>query len=392
MAEEGKSSSGVRVCVTGGAGFIGSWLVKKLLERGYTVHATLRDTGARGVLLRLMAPRSDPPRRVGESAKKLKERRLVADRLLCVVARFRYLIPIRLVAAGDEEKAGLLRRLVPAAAERLRLFEADLFDAATFAPAIAGCRFVFLVATPYGLEAASSKYKTTAEAAVAAARVILRQCEESQTVKRVIHTASIASASPLKEGGAGAGYKDFISESCWTPLNVDYPLRSAHFDVSSEGVHTVEAAVGAGAPELQCRRAPGVRGGDPAPGPRRGRHGPRPRPGDAGARRVAGVPERALLRVPAPAAEAARLAAAGARGRRLRRAHLLRGPTLRRRPVPLRRRLPDHPQRRRPLRQQVPQSRRPQRVSPPYPYLAVTRVASGNRTKPNTSSYLAAAR
>ena len=66
------------------------------------------------------------------------------------------------MAAGDEEKAGLLRRLVPGAAERLRLFDADLFDAATFAPAIAGCQFVFLVATPYGLEAAAgSKVKYT---------------------------------------------------------------------------------------------------------------------------------------------------------------------------------------------------------------------------------------
>ena len=53
------------------------------------------------------------------------------------------------------------------------------------------------------------------------------------------------------------------------------------------------------------------------PGPRRGGHRARSRPGDAGARRGAGVPERGRLRVPAPAAEAARRAAAGARGLRL---------------------------------------------------------------------------
>lgn len=61
------------------------------------------------------------------------------------------------MSVGDEEKAGLLRRLVPGAADRLLLFDADLFDAATFAPAIAGCQFVFLLATPFGLEAAGSK-------------------------------------------------------------------------------------------------------------------------------------------------------------------------------------------------------------------------------------------
>jgi len=80
------------------------------------------------------------------------------------------------------------------------------------------------------------QYKSTAEAVVDAVRAILRQCEESKTVKRVIHTASISAASPLmKQGSGAAGYKEFISESCWTPLDVDYPLRSAHFDVSSEG-------------------------------------------------------------------------------------------------------------------------------------------------------------
>lgn len=38
MSREGKV-----VCVTGASGYIASWLVKLLLQRGYTVNATVRD-------------------------------------------------------------------------------------------------------------------------------------------------------------------------------------------------------------------------------------------------------------------------------------------------------------------------------------------------------------
>ena len=38
-------SEGEIVCVTGASGFIGSWLIMLLLERGYVVRATLRDPG-----------------------------------------------------------------------------------------------------------------------------------------------------------------------------------------------------------------------------------------------------------------------------------------------------------------------------------------------------------
>ena len=58
----------------------------------------------------------------------------------------------------------------------------------------------------------------------------MKQCERSKTVRRVIHTASVVAASPLK--GDGDGYKDFMDESCWTPLNLSYGYSNIHLDVS----------------------------------------------------------------------------------------------------------------------------------------------------------------
>lgn len=39
------TNNGEVVCVTGGSGYIGSWLLCFLLQRGYTVHATVKDLG-----------------------------------------------------------------------------------------------------------------------------------------------------------------------------------------------------------------------------------------------------------------------------------------------------------------------------------------------------------
>lgn len=45
MELNGEGGKATTYCVTGASGYIGSWLVNSLLERGYTVHATLRDLG-----------------------------------------------------------------------------------------------------------------------------------------------------------------------------------------------------------------------------------------------------------------------------------------------------------------------------------------------------------
>ena len=76
-----------------------------------------------------------------------------------------------------------------------------------------------------------SQYKDTTEAIVDATRAILQQCERSNTVRRVIHTGSVVAAAPLREDGEG--YREFVDESCWTPLGLPYGHSNEFLDVSA---------------------------------------------------------------------------------------------------------------------------------------------------------------
>ncbi|GFP82555.1 dihydroflavonol-4-reductase [Phtheirospermum japonicum] len=154
-------NNNTKVCVTGASGYIGSWLIKKLLEKGYIVHATLRNL-------------------------------------------------------GEESKTTLLKSL-PMAETRLKLFQADIYNAQEFEAAIQGCQYVVHVATPL-FHTQNSTYKDTTEAAIAGIRSIAESCLRSSTVKRLVYTSSVTAASPLREDSSG--YKPQMDELCWTPLNL----------------------------------------------------------------------------------------------------------------------------------------------------------------------------
>ncbi|XP_075645424.1 phenylacetaldehyde reductase-like isoform X1 [Castanea sativa] len=122
------------VCVTGASGYIASWLVKHLLQRGYTVRATVRDT-------------NDP---------KKTEHLLSLD----------------------------------GAKERLQLFKADLLEEGSFDSAVDGCQGVFHTASPITFTA-SDPQSELIDPAVKGTLNVLRSCAKVHSIKRVIVTSSM---------------------------------------------------------------------------------------------------------------------------------------------------------------------------------------------------------
>ncbi|MED6160289.1 hypothetical protein PIB30_050198 [Stylosanthes scabra] len=133
--EEGKG----RVCVTGGTGFLGSWLIKTLLEDGYSVNTTIR---------------SDP--------KKKRDISFLTN--------------------------------LPGASQKLKIFNADLSNPESFTEAIEGCFGVFHTATPIDLLVTEPEELVT-KRTIDGTLGILKACLNSKTVKRVVYTSSGAAVS-----------------------------------------------------------------------------------------------------------------------------------------------------------------------------------------------------
>lgn len=127
--------SGKLVCVTGASGFIASWLVKLLLDRGYVVRATVRDL-------------------------------------------------------GNPDKTKHLTEL-EGANERLQLVKADLLDMGSFDAAIDSCEGVFHTASPFYL-AVKDPQAELLDPAVKGTINVLEACAKTSSVKRVVITSSMA--------------------------------------------------------------------------------------------------------------------------------------------------------------------------------------------------------
>ncbi|XP_022633150.1 cinnamoyl-CoA reductase 1-like [Vigna radiata var. radiata] len=126
------------VCVTGASGFIASWIVKFLLQRGYTVRATVRNP-------------------------------------------------------ANHEKVDHLLKL-DGAKERLHLYKADLLEEGSFDDAFEGCYGVFHTASPVQ-SIVNDPQKELIDPAVKGTLNVVKSCAKSTSVKRIVLTSSFAAVS-----------------------------------------------------------------------------------------------------------------------------------------------------------------------------------------------------
>ncbi|KAJ8769809.1 hypothetical protein K2173_007669 [Erythroxylum novogranatense] len=147
------------ICVTGASGAIGSWLVRLLLERGYTIHATVKDLN------------------------------------------------------DDKETEHL--KCLEGAETRLLLYQMELLDYDSISVAIDGCSGVFHLACPCIVDQVLDPQKQLLDPAIKGTLNVLTAAKE-KGVRRVVVTSSISAITP------NPNWPDDLvrDEDCWT--DVDY--------------------------------------------------------------------------------------------------------------------------------------------------------------------------
>jgi nucleoside-diphosphate-sugar epimerase len=124
------------VLVTGGNGYIASWLVKYLLEQGVNVRVTVRDP-------------------------------------------------------SNEQKVGHLKRIAGKSPGKLTLFQADLLQEGAFNGPMKGCELVFHTASPFVIMGIKDAQKELVDPAVKGTRNVLEAANRTDSVKRVVLTSSV---------------------------------------------------------------------------------------------------------------------------------------------------------------------------------------------------------
>lgn len=124
------------VMVTGGTGYLGSWVVKGLLEKGYAVRLAMRNT-------------------------------------------------------NDKSKVQHLSTIEQNAAGKLEYFEADLLEAGSFDVAARGCQSIIHMASPFTLRFKDPQAELI-DPALKGTQHVLQAATNSGTVKKVILTSSVA--------------------------------------------------------------------------------------------------------------------------------------------------------------------------------------------------------
>jgi len=124
------------ILVTGGTGYLASWIIKQLLDEGKEVRTTVRDL-------------------------------------------------------SQKDKSAHLTALAVKSKGTLTFFEADLLKKGSFAEAMAGCELVIHTASPFKISGLKNAQKELVEPALEGTRNVLETVNSTESVKRVVLTSSI---------------------------------------------------------------------------------------------------------------------------------------------------------------------------------------------------------